>query len=294
MEIKEAIELYFQYLLVEKGLSRASIEAYKEDLEIFLRDFPDKQTTDDFYPSDPNEFALKEGEKDRASSTIARRISTIVNFYSFLARRDIIAEAGEKVERPKLPKRLPLVLTFQEIEDLLDAPDPSNESGARDKAMLEVMYATGLRVSELCALKLKQVNAVNGLVTVYRGKGNKQRTVPISPFALEWLTHYVQTFRRLNPGVSKPEIFLNLRGEPITRFYFFQQVRKYALKAGIEKTISPHTIRHCFATHLLENGAELRAVQEMLGHSHLATTQVYTHVSSRRIMEAYDLYSSRK
>lgn len=293
MDISDALETYFQYLIVSKGLSKASIDSYKEDIEIFLRLFPDKKTTDDFLPTDPNDFAIKQGELDRASSTIARRVSTLVNFYAFLNARGIIEIELGKVERPKLAKRLPIILSFAEIEALLDCPDPSKESGARDKAMLETMYATGLRVSELCALKMKQINVTNRLITVTQGKGNKQRSVPISEFALEWLLSYIHDFRVFNPGKKKKEVFLNLKGEPITRIYFFMQVKHYASLAGIKAPISPHTLRHCFATHLLENGAELRAVQEMLGHTHLATTQIYTHVSTRRIMEAYDRYSFR-
>ncbi len=294
MEIKQAIEEYFTYLLASKGLSEKTIDDYKEDLLIFLRDFPKKQTTDDLFETDLNDFAIKEGEKDRSSSTIARRLSALFNFYQFLSKRGIIEVAPERVDRPKEEKSLPVILSFEEIERLLDAPDTSKESGVRDKAMLETMYATGLRVSELCSLPLSSINVQNRLIVVRHGKGNKQRTVPISPFALEWLETYIHDFRSLNKGKKKKEVFLNLRGEPISRNYFFMQVKKYAEQVGIEVSISPHTLRHCFATHLLENGAELRAVQEMLGHAHLSTTQIYTHVSTRRILEAYDRFSSRK
>ena len=294
MEIKQAIEEYFTYLLASKGLSEKTIDDYKEDLLIFLRDFPDKQTTDDLLETDLNDFAIKEGEKDRSSSTIARRLSALFNFYQFLSKRGVISVAPERVDRPKEEKSLPVILSFDEVERLLDAPDTSKESGMRDKAMLETMYATGLRVSELCSLPLSSINVQNRLIVVRHGKGNKQRTVPISPFALEWLETYIHDFRSLNKGKKKKEVFLNLRGEPISRNYFFMQVKKYAEQVGIEVSISPHTLRHCFATHLLENGAELRAVQEMLGHAHLSTTQIYTHVSTRRILEAYDRFSSRK
>ena len=294
MEIKQAIEEYFTYLLASKGLSEKTIDDYKEDLLIFLRDFPDKQITDDLLETDLNDFAITEGEKDRSSSTIARRLSALFNFYQFLSKRGVISVAPERVDRPKEEKSLPVILSFDEVERLLDAPDTSKESGMRDKAMLETMYATGLRVSELCSLPLSSINVQNRLIVVRHGKGNKQRTVPISPFALEWLETYIHDFRSLNKGKKKKEVFLNLRGEPISRNYFFMQVKKYAEQVGIEVSISPHTLRHCFATHLLENGAELRAVQEMLGHAHLSTTQIYTHVSTRRILEAYDRFSSRK
>ena len=294
MEIRQALEEYFTYLLATKGLSEKSVNDYKEDLFIFLRDFPSRQTTEDLLETDLSDFAVKEGEKDRSSATIARRLSSLYNFYQFLYKRGIIGSAPERVERPKEEKSLPVILSFEEVERLLDAPDTSKESGMRDKAMLETMYATGLRVSELCALPLSSINAENRLIVVRHGKGNKQRTVQISPFALEWLETYIHDFRSKNKGKKRKEVFLNLRGTPISRNYFFMQVKKYAEEAGIEVSISPHTLRHCFATHLLENGAELRAVQEMLGHAHLSTTQIYTHVSTRRILEAYDRFSSRK
>ncbi len=294
MEIEDAIMDYFTYLTSSKGLSNSTVKDYSDDLNVFLKDFPEKKTTEDFLESDLYDFALKEGEKERSSASIARRLSTLFNFYLFLNRRGVIAFAPDHLERPKEERSLPVILSFEEVERLLDAPDTSKESGSRDKAMLETMYATGLRVSELCALTLSQVNVENRLITVKKGKGNKQRTVPISPFALEWLQSYIHTFRSKNKGRKKKEIFLNLRGEPISRNYFFMQVKKYALQAGIDTVVSPHTLRHCFATHLLENGAELRAVQEMLGHAHLSTTQIYTHVSTRRILEAFDRYSFRK
>ena len=294
MEISQAIEEYFTFLLASKGLSEKTVEDYKEDILIFLRDFPEKKTTDDLSENDLSDFAIKEGEKDRSSSTIARRLSALYNFFCFLSRRSIIPLTPERVERPKEEKSLPVILSFEEVERLLDAPDTSKESGMRDKAMLETMYATGLRVSELCSLPLSAINVENGLITVRHGKGNKMRTVPISPFALEWLISYIQDFRSKNKGHKRKDVFLNLQGGPISRNYFFMQVKKYASDAGIEISISPHTLRHCFATHLLENGAELRAVQEMLGHAHLSTTQIYTHVSTRRILEAYERYASRK
>lgn len=294
MEISDAIMDYFTHLTSSKGLSNGTVKDYSDDLNVFLKDFPEKKTTEDFLESDLYDFALKEGEKERSSSSIARRLSTLFNFYLFLNRRGIIPFAPDHVERPKEERNLPVILSFEEVERLLDAPDTAKESGSRDKAMLETMYATGLRVSELCALTLSQVNVENRLITIKKGKGNKQRTVPISPFALEWLQHYIHNFRSKNKGRKKKEIFLNLRGEPISRNYFFMQVKKYAAEAGIDAVVSPHTLRHCFATHLLDNGAELRAVQEMLGHAHLSTTQIYTHVSTRRILEAFDRYSSRK
>ena len=296
LPIEDAIENFFQYLYVERGLSKATVEDYKSDLKVFLHHFPDKTSTDKLLSSDIYDFTIKEGEAERAPATIARRISTLASFFAFLAREGYIASPGDRVDRPKQAKRLPVVLSREEMEELLDMPDTETDSGSRDKAMLEVMYASGLRVSELCSLKVKDVHFPAKTILVSRGKGAKARVVPISDFALEWLDHYVNGARRKNVGRKSPYLFLNKEGTPISRQYFFMSVKKYARMAGIRQAeaISPHTLRHCFATHLLESGAELRAVQEMLGHAHLSTTQIYTHVSSRRIYEAYQAYARRK
>ena len=296
LPMEDALENYFQYLLVERGLSRTSIEDYRSDLKIFLEKFPDRTSTDKLLSSDIYDFTLKQGEEERSSATISRRISTLYGFFQFLAREGYIASPGDRVERPKSSKRLPVVISREEVEALLDQPNPDKDSSSRDKAMLEVMYASGLRVSELCALKLKDVHFSENVIIVSKGKGAKGRVVPVSPFALEWLSHYIDGARKRNPGKKSPYIFLNREGEPISRQYFFMQVKKYAVEAGIRNAdaISPHTLRHCFATHLIEAGAEVRAVQEMLGHAHLSTTQIYTHVSTRRIYEAYAAFASRK
>ena len=296
ISFEQAVAYYFEYLIAERGLNPTSIESYRVDLQIFQATFPDKQTTADLRSTDIYDFAVKQGEEERAPSTIARRISTLYNFYYFLAREGYCESPGDRVSRPKQAKRLPTVMNTQEVEALLDQPDPSKETGARDKAMLEVMYASGLRVSELCGLKLKDVHVNAGTIVLPKGKGGKGRVVPVSQFALEWLNFYLNGARKQNPGKKSPFIFLNLKGEPISRQYFFMAVRQYAHQAGIRNAdaISPHTLRHCFATHLLEAGAELRAVQEMLGHAHLSTTQIYTHVSTRRIYDAYQAFAPRK
>ena len=294
--LEDAIGNYFQYLVAERGRSAATVESYGSDLRLFLSDFPDKKTTSDLYPSDLYDFAMLESEKERSASSIARRLSCVYGFLRFLQRDGYIDEVGDHVEAPKLPKRFPTVLSEDEVERLLEQPDTTCESGSRDKAMLETMYACGLRVSELCALKLKDVHVGSNVIVVDKGKGAKGRIVPISAFAMEWLLAYINGFRSHNKGKRNPYVFLNRMGEVISRQYFFMSVKRYALDAGIERAeeISPHTLRHCFATHLLENGAEIRAVSEMLGHAHLSTTQIYTHVSSRRVFEAYAAFTARK
>ncbi|MCI2111283.1 MAG: tyrosine recombinase XerD [Bacilli bacterium] len=293
MTIDEAVGRFFQHLRVEKGVSERTIEDYQEDLSLFFRSLESKRTTDDLRASDINDFMRLQARADLSASTILRRLSSTRGFYEFLSGEKILKEPLPRYEGPKPPKRLPVVLSEEEVDRLLEAPEMSKESGIRDRAMLETMYASGLRVSELVGLRLGSVNAEEGILTVY-GKGNKERRVPISDFALSYLEKYVRGPRRHNLGRASPYVFLNRAGKPLSRIYFFRKVKEYASKAGIEKSVSPHTLRHCFATHLLEHGAELRAVQEMLGHANIATTQIYTQVSSKRIMSAYDLYSQRK
>jgi integrase/recombinase XerD len=297
MEIKEGESLYFQHLAVEKGVEQSTLSCYQEDLKLFFaalaKSGNPREKVEDLKVSDVADYMRLEAEKNFSSATIQRRLSVTRNFYAFLANEGYLDEDVPDYVGPRLSHRLPGVLSEEEVSRLLDAPDPSKEGGSRDKAMLEVMYASGLRVSELCGLKMSNVNFQNGIITLY-GKGNKQRSVPVSRLALRYLNDYIHGARGKNPGHNTSYLFLNRSGKPVTRNYFFQQVKKYAAQAGIERKVSPHTLRHCFATHLLEHGADLRAVQEMLGHTNIATTQIYTEVSSERIRSAYDLYKKRK
>ena len=294
MEINESFDAFIQYLRVERGVSEITVKNYREDFKIFLLSFPDVRTTDDLSVDMLPEFVRRQDELARSSSTILRRYSLLRNYFSFLNEENILHEEIPDVDKPKSSKRLPFVMSNEEVDELLEAPDISKDNGMRDRAMLELMYATGLRVSELLSLRFRNVNMQNGLITVY-GKGNKQRSVPVSSFALEFLRKYMDGPRkRVKESKDTDIIFLNRDGKALSRTYFFMQVKRYAEEKGIDSSVSPHTLRHCFATHLLENGASLRAVQEMLGHSNIATTQIYTEVSTKRIMSAYDLYASRK
>ena len=294
MEINESFDAFIQYLRVERGVSEITVKNYREDFKIFLLSFPDVKTTDDLNVDMLPEFVRRQDELARSSSTILRRYSLLRNYFSFLNEENILHEEMPDVDKPKSSKRLPFVMSNEEVDELLEAPDISKDNGMRDRAMLELMYATGLRVSELLSLRFRNVNMQNGLITVY-GKGNKQRSVPVSSFALEFLRKYIDGPRKRVKGSKDTDIiFLNRDGKALSRTYFFMQVKRYAEEKGIDSSVSPHTLRHCFATHLLENGASLRAVQEMLGHSNIATTQIYTEVSTKRIMSAYDLYASRK
>lgn len=292
MTLNEASDLYFQYLRVEKGVSNETIRNYEYDLKLFF-DALHKETTKDLKSGDIQEFIRIQTQNMLSIPTILRRISSTKNFYLFLEKERIITFQIDSLEKPKGSKKLPVCISIEEVEALLDQPDITKPEGQRDKAMLEILYSSGLRISELLSLKTNQINSERGIVKIV-GKGNKERIVPVGDYALEYLNKYIYEGRRKNPKRGSEFLFLNRYGEPVSRVYFFLQVKKYAKQAGIQVEISPHTLRHCFATHMLENGAELRAVQEMLGHANIATTQIYTNISSKRILSAYDLYSKRK
>ncbi len=293
MKIDDAIDLFFQYLTVEKGVQKQTIQAYADDLKQFFTVFKDKNTTNDLLPSDLTDFIKIQSKLNRSNATILRRLSSTKHFYRFLEKEKILNESVPKIDSPRAIKKLPLTLSVEEVEALLEAPDLNKPEGLRDRAMLELMYSSGLRVSELINLERAHLNFTHGIITIY-GKGNKERRIPIGEFAQEFLVKYIEEARIKNPGKNTKFVFLNRYGQPLSRQYFFKQVKKYASYVGVKENISPHTLRHSFATHMLDNGAELRAVQEMLGHQNIATTQIYTHVSSKRILSAYDLYAKRK
>jgi len=292
MEISKAINRYLQFLQVEKGVSKETIKSYSYDLKEFFNTLQ-REDTEDILPTDISDFITLQARQNLSAKTIQRRISSTKNFYIFLEKEQILHEPITHFDSPKGIKKLPIVLSIDEVERLLDAPNLEKPDGLRDRAMFEVMYASGLRVSELLSLQLKDVNLERGIIHVI-GKGNKERRVPIGDYALEYLIKYYHEVRIKNHGAGTNFLFLNRYGNPLSRQYFFLQIKKYAEQVGIKKEISPHTLRHCFATHLLEGGANLRTVQQMLGHSNIATTQIYTNISSRRILDAYDLYSKRK
>ena len=297
MLIEDAIELFQQYILVEKGLSKQTFSSYMSDLKKFFLYFKEggaeKKDTSDLLGTDLVEYRRYLGSTQKRAATTLRKISSTRSFYLFLKREKIIDIDIPEMEPLKKPQTLPNCLSVEEVEALLETPDISKPDGLRDRAMLELMYSSGLRVSELLALERKKVNLERGIVSIF-GKGAKERKVPIGEFALEFVVKYINEARSKNPGRDTKYLFLNRYGKPLSRQYFFKQIKKYALLAGIQTDISPHTLRHCFATHLLENGAQLRAVQEMLGHTNIATTQIYTHISTKRIISAYDLYMNKK
>ena len=287
MEIVDAIDLFHQYVLVEKGLSPQTWISYLEDLQAFFNYYRDKKDTADLLETDLYEFLKYELSLGKSVSTALRRLSSTRSFYLFLKKEGHYTGNIPEIETPKKPKHLPNCLSEEEIDRLLEAPDMESPSGIRDRAMLETMYASGLRVSELLNLKKGQVNLSKGIITVF-GKGAKERKVPIADYAIDFIRKYINEVRNKSEHKGSEFLFLNKSGEPLSRIYFFKQVRKYAELAGIDMTISPHTLRHSFATHLLNHGAQLRMVQGMLGHTNIATTQIYTHVSSEKLKSDYD------
>ena len=290
MDINDAIENYSQYVLVEKGLQRQTLISYQEDLKQFFLFYPSKRDTSDLRGTDVLDFFRHELSLGLSVSTCLRRLSSIKGFYNYLNKEGYIKEDIPEMDAVKRPSRLPTCLSIEQVEDLLNAPDLDTDDGLRDKAMLETMYASGLRVSELINLEVANVNLEKGIIIVH-GKGAKERRVPLGDFAKDYIIRYINEVRSKMKKINdKKYLFLNKYGYQLSRQYFFKAIKKYALKAGIKENISPHTLRHCFATHLLENQADLRVVQELLGHTNIATTEIYTHISTKRIISAYDTY----
>lgn len=290
MNFSDAKEQFFIHLIAEKGLLKTTITSYNDDLKSFY-DFLDRGDfeIEALNLTDIENYIVHLTNEGKAISTILRKISVVKSFYLFLMKEKRINCNFAELDMPKSQRHLPTVLSFEEVDELLAQPDMSKPNGIRDRAMLEVMYASGLRISELLLIEKKNLSLEKRLLRIY-GKGAKERYVPISDFALEYLVKYINEVRNLSPFRSSKYIFINNKGQPLSRQCFWQIIKNYAAKAGIIENVTPHTLRHCFATHLLENGADLRSVQEMLGHSNINTTQIYTHVSSKRIRSAYDMF----
>ncbi|MCC5832815.1 MAG: tyrosine recombinase XerD [Chlamydiales bacterium] len=273
---------FIAYLRSEKGLSSNTIEAYERDIRTFLMRHPISVEAIVRHLSD-----LK--MRGYASSSISRALIALKVFLRFLFREGILEQnLSVLLETPKLWQLIPEVMTQDEVNRLLEAPDSKTPAGARDRAILEVLYGSGLRVSEVCSLSLYSIDERSVRVT---GKGGKERVVPIGCAALQAVDYYLTRFRDRFKGDA---LFLTNRGNPIDRITVWKMIKKYAKKANIQKIISPHTLRHSFATHLLDNGADLRIIQEMLGHSHIASTDRYTHVSQSRLQSAFSKFHPRK
>lgn len=287
-----AVERFLDALWLEAGLSRNTLSAYRSDLEHFagwLKGAPAKASRDDL-----TNFLASYVDRGARPRTTARFLSSFRRFYRYLLREGLITEdPTATLDSPKLGRPLPKSLSEAQIEQLLSAPDVATPLGLRDRAMLETLYATGLRVSELVGLTISQTNLQAGVVKVV-GKGNKERLVPLGEEAIEWLGRYLRDGRGvLMKGRTGDALFPTARGAAMTRQAFWHNIKRHARVAGIECALSPHTLRHAFATHLLNHGADLRVVQMLLGHADLSTTQIYTQVARERLKQLHEKHHPR-
>jgi len=282
---------FIYFMSVEKGLSSNTLESYQRDLRKFFFFLQERNINEIEHVSRKiiTDFLAEQKEKGLAPTTLTRRLASIRSFYQFLQKEQLTTENPSlELETLKTEKKLPQVLSVQETELLLEQPGTNSTTGIRDKAMLELLYATGMRVSELVSLNLSDINMKMGFIKC-SGKGNKERMIPLGSAALRSIQEYLKSSRLiLSKQKEDKALFLNQQGTRLTRQGFWKILKKYAQKAGINEDITPHTLRHSFATHLLENGADLRSVQEMLGHADIATTQIYTHVARNKIKEIYN------
>ncbi|HEY9546126.1 MAG TPA: site-specific tyrosine recombinase XerD [Solimonas sp.] len=286
-----AIERFLDRLWLERGLSRNTQASYRSDLSLFARWLAPRGTP----LAGAAEADLREyfAAARRSARTQARLLSTLRQFYRYLnADRQRDDDPSARLESPKLGLRLPRTLTEFDVQKLLEAPDIGDPLGLRDRAMLELMYASGLRVSELVTLKRGGIDLRQGVVQIV-GKGGKERLVPTGEEAMHWVERYVREVRGDYAGAGADSLFLTTRGEAMTRQNFWMRIKRHAQAAGIRSALSPHTLRHAFATHLLEHGADLRSVQALLGHADLSTTQIYTHVARARLLELHARHHPR-
>ena len=289
MKVQVAKENFINYCEYEKGLSANTLKSYNYEINLYQTYLEDKFSIIDIekVSKEDIESYLKYCYlKNEDSKTISHKITTIYNFHNYLLREKVIKDnQSEFIDRPKLAKHLPYTLTVKEIDKLLDIALVT-VFDYRDKAMLELMYGTGLRVSELVSLTVYDVDFYNAFLRI-KGKGSKERIVPINNASLKYLKLYLDRRCLLLKKKTSDELFLNARGEGISRQGFFKNLKKILAKKGMPTNISPHSLRHSFATHLIENGADLRSVQTMLGHSDITTTKIYTHISNEKVTKDY-------
>jgi integrase/recombinase XerD len=290
----DLLKRFLNYLAVEKGLSRNTLESYGRDLRKYFT-FMEKMALDDIKQQDVLDFLSRLSEEEgMAAPSSARCLSAIRGFHKYLLTDNLTAtDPTVNIDSPRGWTRLPKTLSSSEVETLLNQPDRTTTLGIRDKAMLEVIYAAGLRVSELVGLRLQDVNLERGFIVV-EGKGSKERAVPLGEVASDRLKEYLDRSRPLLlKGQASDAVFVSSHRRQLSRQMFWERIKHYVRKAGITRSVSPHTLRHSFATHLLDNGADLRAVQAMLGHSDISTTQIYTHVSRERLRRIHEKYHPR-
>ncbi|MCA9766311.1 MAG: site-specific tyrosine recombinase XerD [Carnobacterium sp.] len=295
--MEEDLAEYIRFLTIERGLSKNTIESYMRDIKTYLIFLEKNQLTtwDTIDRYAILSFLQQLKEEQKSAGSIIRMVSSLRQFHQFLRQEKIATvDPMTHIDTPKKAQTLPKVLSIKEVENLIETPDTSHTLGIRDRAMLEVMYATGLRVSELTELKLDDLHLSLGLIQTI-GKGEKERILPLGDLAVQWTQTYLDHSRnRLErPSQRSKYVFLNHHGRKLTRQGVWKNLKILVKKSGIEKEVTPHTLRHSFATHLLENGADLRTVQELLGHSDISTTQIYTHISTHRMSMVYKTYHPR-
>ncbi|MES1240766.1 MAG: site-specific tyrosine recombinase XerD [Acidobacteriota bacterium] len=289
-----ALRLYLESLAVERGLSKNTVDGYRNDLTRLGESLAKKGGPDLLTADAPTLSAhLRELRRQGLSPrSISRALSAIRGFYLHLVEiKERADDPAVNLLPPKLFKTLPKVLSETQVETLLEAPDVATPLGLRDRAMLELLYATGLRVSELVGLQLPQLRLDAGFLVAF-GKGSKERVVPVGEQAEAWVKRYLREIRPDLAAGRHQAVFVNFAGEPMTRMGFWKNLKAYGVKTGI-RDLSPHVLRHSFATHLLEHGADLRSVQTMLGHADISTTQIYTHIHQERIKTLYDRFHPR-
>ncbi len=286
MTLMDAGDAYLQYLIVEKGDSSKTKESYKEDLSEFFELVKDKKVND-LSEKDLECFISYLSKKGLKNTSIIRKATTVRGFYSYLNLNGYINVSLIGFRLPKAEKRLPDVLTYDEIEKIINAVDTSDIDGIRDRCIIEYLYGSGLRVSEMTHLRIENVN-LNSLFFRIFGKGKKERIVPIDKEERNWIIKYLDEFKKICGHRPKIYLFERTDGSVLERQYVNNLLLNLKAKTGITKNITPHMLRHSFATHLLENGAPLREVQELLGHSNIKTTQIYTNLSSKTIVDKYD------
>ena len=297
MSLEHWVTGFTEYLAVERRLSLPTQRVYERDVRAWLHALPARGEAEGLPPLTREgvlRFLGQSHARGASARSLARRLAGLRAFCRYLRREGVLGtDPLLDLETPRIPRRLPHFLSCEEVERLLQQPRVDTPRGLRDVAMLEVLYATGIRVSELVCLPMSALHLVEGWIKV-RGKGGKERLIPLGEQAVAGLQVYLSGPRtRLMRGQRTPYVFVNGRGEGMTRQGFWKLLRGYARQAGIGKPISPHTLRHSFATHLLERGADLRSVQQMLGHSDISTTQIYTHVLEARLRAAYQRYHPR-
>jgi len=294
--VEQLVDAFLDHLAVERGLAENTRLAYRADLAQFI-DFLRRRGIRQLNTAQREhitEYLLRRRKGGLCARSLSRHLAAIRTFCRFLFREKLLAaDITQTIDSPKLWRTLPHTLDYEEVERLLAAPNIRTKLGLRDKAMLEFMYATGLRVSEVAHAKLNDVNFEAGFVRSV-GKGNKERIVPVGKQAVEWLQRYLRDGRAsFAKSESTAEVFVSTHGKALSRKTIWLLIKKYARAAHITANLTPHTLRHSFATHLLDNGGDLRVIQEMLGHADISTTQVYTHVDQRRLKETHYRYHPR-